>query len=93
MGFAGATLMKEASMGILNLIEQYESLPADRKGEVLDFVTFLVARTGGGFGSLAATDEAAKSDAKRLIDFGKFKLAAFDKLDPVDYQRRIRDEW
>lgn len=79
---------KGASMGVLELIERYESLPADKQGEVLDFVEFLTKQTQN-----ATREKAGVSSPGKSVNFSDYPVSAFQGIDPVGYQRQMRDEW
>jgi hypothetical protein len=35
----------------------------------------------------------ATNDTDNLFDFGQYQVTAFKHIDPVSYQRAMRDEW
>jgi hypothetical protein len=35
----------------------------------------------------------ATNDTDNLFDFGQYQVTAFKNIDPVSYQRAMRDEW
>lgn len=35
----------------------------------------------------------ASNDSDNLLDFGAYQVTAFNNVDPVSYQRAMRDEW
>jgi hypothetical protein len=37
--------------------------------------------------------QSAANDSDNCIDFGKYQIAAFNDIDPVSYQRTLRNEW
>ena len=34
-----------------------------------------------------------KNKKENSIDFSKYKIEAFDRIDGLEYQKKIRDEW
>jgi hypothetical protein len=35
----------------------------------------------------------ATNDGDNLFDFGEYQVTVFNNIDPVSYQRTMRDEW
>jgi hypothetical protein len=35
----------------------------------------------------------ASNDSYNLLDFGAYQVTAFNNVDPVSYQRAMRDKW
>lgn len=71
----------------MTLMEQIEKqlskLPPEKQSEVLDFITFLLQRTG-------LAKPAKKHSLRKHAAFGSWKHR---KINAIHYQQNLRSEW